>query len=269
MLPAFVLSAVVIGSPVSTNGLLARSVQLDERAPVLEKQITYITPELFTPAEELSGAVVGQIPSPQAVRSQAERDRLGARADAPEWIIVRFRDGLFAIDPFIELPDVTPQTARQLFKPMAYQTGAPIATLETDHSLFNRRRIEATEDLFAALEHERIEWLKRNRYVQAVRSWSGDPDQAQQQTNAPRLRELPEDMPRTRPIEEVRAPAAGVLIVKGDEPVRISMPELGTTAAARERVAANKGYLTRPESKADAKRLAKAEPEKKAEETKQ
>lgn len=269
MLPAFVLSTIVLGSPVSTNGLLARSVQLDERAPVLEQQIIYITPELYTPAEEINGAVVGQIPSPQAQRSQAERERLGARADAPEWIIVRFRDGLFAIDPFIELPDVTPQTARQLFKPMKYQTGAPIATLGTDHSLFNRRRIEATEDLFAALEHERIEWLKRNRYVQAVRTWSGDPDQARQQTVAPERKDLPEDQPRTRPIEEVRAPSSGVMMVKGDEPVRISMPELGTSAAARERVAANNGYLKRQESKPQNDKLAKAEPEKKTEETKQ
>lgn len=244
MLPALLLSAVVMGSPVSTNGLLARSVQLDQRAPVMESQIIFITPELYTPAEELEGRVVGQIPSPMALRSAAERARLGAGPEAPQWIVIRFRDGLFAIDPFLQLPDVTPETARQLFKPMKYGTGAPIATLDTDRSLFNRQRINATEDLFAALEHERIEWLKQHRYVQAVRSWSGDPGPASQQSRV--NEELPEDMPRTRPIQEVRAPAAGVMLVQGDQPVRVSLPDLGVPAEVRDRVAANGGYLKRP-----------------------
>lgn len=246
MLPVLLLSAVVVGSPVSTNGLLARSVQMDERAPVIENQVTFITPELYTPAEELEGHVVGQIPSPAALRSAAERARLGAGPEAPQWIVIRFRDGLFAIDPFLQLSDVTPETARQLFKSMKYGTGAPVATLGTDRSLFNRQRIEATEDLFRTLEHERIEWLKQNRYVQAVRTWSGDPDQTSQQSRAPGRDALPEDMPRTRPIEEVRAPAAGVMLVQGDQSIRVSLPDLGVPAEVRQRVAANGGYLNRP-----------------------
>ncbi|KAA0216319.1 MAG: hypothetical protein EDM82_04950 [Cyanobacteria bacterium CYA] len=235
-----------MGSPVSTNGLLARSVQMDERSPVIESQVTFITPELYTPAEEVKGNVVGQIPSPMAMRSAAERARLGAGPEAPEWIIIRFRDGLFAIDPFLQLPDVTPETARQLFKPMKYGTGAPVATLGTDRSLFNRQRIEATEDLFMALEHERIEWLKQHRYVQAVRSWSGDPDQASPQSRSNERKDLPEDMPRTRPIEEVRASSARVMLVQGDQPVRVSLPDLGVPGEVRQRVAANGGYLKRP-----------------------
>ncbi|MCL4220717.1 MAG: hypothetical protein KJZ65_05045 [Phycisphaerales bacterium] len=246
MLPVLLLSAVVMGSPVSTNGLLARSVQLDERAPVVENQVIFITPELYTPAEEVRGHVVGQIPSQVALRSAAERARLGAGPEAPQWIVIRFRDGLFAIDPFLQLPDVTPETARQLFKSMKYGTGAPVATLGTDRSLFNRQRIEATEDLFRALEHERVEWLKQNRYVQAVRTWSGDPDHASQQSRAPGRDALPEDLPRTRPIEEVRAPAGGVMLVQGDQPVRVSLPDLGVSADVRQRVAANGGYLNRP-----------------------
>lgn len=246
MLPALLLSAVVMGSPVSTNGLLARSVQMDERAPVIESQVIFITPELYTPAEEAEGKVVGQIPSPMVLRSAAERARLGAGPDAPQWIVVRFRDGLFAIDPFVQLPDVTLDTARQLFKSMEYGTGAPIATLGTDRTLFNRQRINATQDLFKALEHERIEWLKRHRFVQAVRSWSGDPDQASMQSRAKDRDELPEDMPRTRPVQEVRTPAAGVMLVRGDQPVRVSLPDLGVPAEVRQRVAANGGYLNRP-----------------------
>lgn len=252
MLVAALLSAAVMASPMSTNGTLARSVRISEQAPVLENQVIFITPELYTPAEEIEHAVVGEIPSRAANRSQAERERLGAGEDAPQWIVVRFRDGLFAIDPFVQLPDVTPETARQLFKPMEYQTGAPIATLGTDHSLFNRKRIEATEDLFETLEHERVEWLKRHRYIQAVRSWSGDAATAQTQTQAPARRPLPEDMPRTRPVEEVRAPASGVMLLSGDQPVRISLPDLGVSKEVRDRVAAHDGYLTRPaEPKSD------------------
>lgn len=246
MLAAAFLSAAVLAAPMTTNGTLARTVRISEHAPVLKDQIIFITPELYTPAEEVELAVVGEIPSRVPHRSQSERERLGAGEDAPQWIVVRFRDGLFAIDPFIPLPDVTPETARQLFKSMDYQTGGPIATLGTDRSLFNRKRIEATEELFRTLEHERIEWLKRHRYLQAVRSWSGDAAARSPQSQVPAARPLPEDMPRTRPIEEVRAPAAGVMLLSGDQPVRISMPDLGIAKEVRDRVASRQGQLTPP-----------------------
>ncbi|RMH10567.1 MAG: hypothetical protein D6695_11165 [Planctomycetota bacterium] len=249
MLAIALLSAVVTAAPLSGHG------------PVLENQVIFITPELYTPLQDTDhprltdqGVVVGQIPSKMATRSEQRRAELGAGDEAPEWIIVRFRDGLFAIDPFVKLPDPTTDTARQLFKAMKYETGAPIATLGTDRSLITRKRIDATEDLFAALEHERIAWLKRNGYLMSVRTVSGSAPSAQ--TSAPPQR-MPEDRPRTRPIEQVRAPSAGVLVIAGDQPVRISMPDRGIPASVRQRVTRRDGVLNH--SGEHTSRVAKAE----------
>jgi hypothetical protein len=230
------------------------SAALAMSVPPAANQITYITRAYYAATTndhdlELNpyqwGAVVGTIPADEnAADPYSTRDRMGGQ-DAPEWIIVRHRDGLFAIDPFVALPEPTAQTAFQLFKPMKYGTSGPVVTLDTDRSQFSRRRIERTEELFKVLEFQRIQWLKANGYA-GPRTVAGNPGTAQTSAG-PRTR--PEDQPRTRPVESVRAdhaPAPRAIILSGDEPVRISLPDLGVSGAVRARVAARGNVLNAP-----------------------
>lgn len=228
------------------------SAALGLSVPPEANQITYITREYYAPQQrahdyELDpynwGAVVGTIPADEeAANPYSTREEMQGQ-DAPEWIVVRHRDGLFAIDPFVALPEVTPETAFQLFKPMKHGTNGPVVTLDTDRSQFSRRRIERTEELFEVLEFQRIQWLKANGFG-GPRTLVGNPDNAQ--TSAEPRMNMPEDQPRTRPVESVRATPARAIILAGDEPVRISMPDLGVSGEVRARVAARDGVLNAP-----------------------
>lgn len=220
--------------------------------PPEANQITYITREYYAPQQrahdyELNpynwGAIVGTIPADEeAANPYSTREQMQGEG-APEWIVIRHRDGLFAIDPFVALPEVTPETAFQLFKPMKYGTNGPVVTLDTDRSQFSRRRIERTEELFDVLEFQRIQWLKVNGYA-GPRTQLGNPDQNGQTNAQPRT--LPEDQPRTRPVESVRATPARPIILSGDEPMRISLPDLGVSGEVRARIAAREGVLNAP-----------------------
>ncbi len=220
-------------------------------APPPQSQITYITREYYAPQQEINNLelspvaqpqVVGTIPATVSANDQwSQREELGGQ-DAPDWIVIRHRDGLFAIDPFIPLPKATPLAARQLFKAMEYGTSGPVINLDTDLSFYGRERINRTEELFQVLESQRILWLKANNYLGGVRTVNGNAHAANDQTRTPRIH-TPEDRPRTRPVESVRAMPTRATILAGNETVRISMPDLGVSRAVRDRVAARGGVI--------------------------
>ncbi len=154
---------------------------------------------------------------------RTERDRLGGQ-DAPELILVRAFDAVFAIDPFAAVPRGGVGLWRQLTRP---------ASLETDRVLFNRQGVDRTEELARLLEAARQNWLRDNGYY-APRTYrnpaAGQPAEARLPEPAGWFR-LPDDMPRTRSREQVRAEprndraaAIAATLLSGDEPVRISLP---------------------------------------------
>lgn len=161
--------------------------------------------------------------------SGTERERLGGD-DAPELILVRAFDADFAIDPFAPLPAGGTLVWRQLTRG---------TSLEMDRTLFNRQSIDRAEELMRLLEQARQNWLQDNGYYGARVFTNPDADRAEEAKAAPEPAgwfRIPEDMPRTRSREQVRAQpgadraaavAAGLL--SGDEPVRISLP-FGTAA---------------------------------------
>jgi hypothetical protein len=220
-------------------------------APPPQSQITYITREYYAPQQEIHNLelspvaqpqVVGTIPETESANDQwSQREELGGQ-DAPDWIVIRHRDGLFAIDPFIKLPKATPEAARQLFKAMEYGTSGPVVNLDTDMSFYGRDRINRTEELFQVLETQRILWLKAKGYLGGVRTVNGSQHATNDQTRNRRIH-TPEDRPRTRPVESVRAMPSRATILAGDQTVRISMPDLGTSRAVRDRVAARGGVI--------------------------
>lgn len=155
----------------------------------------------------------------------SDRERLGGQ-DAAQRILVRAFDAVFSIDPFMPLPVGNETAARILFNG---------ASLETDRTLFNRIRIDRTEELLHILEGARHRWLRDNGFygVTTVRNpnagaMSESEDQAGDPEPAGWFRR-PADVPRGRSIEEVRGSetrtesiAAGLLDT--DEPIRISLP---------------------------------------------
>ncbi len=86
--------------------------------------------------------------------------------DAPSLIYVQVFDGVFAIDPFEPLPQT--DEYNELYAPVNITTARQLfngSSLQTDRALFDRRRIERTEELFRALERARRGWLKANGYL--------------------------------------------------------------------------------------------------------
>ncbi|MEM9372880.1 MAG: hypothetical protein AAGA55_04480 [Planctomycetota bacterium] len=196
-------------------------------------------------------AVVGSVTEGRTTWADiaSDRERLGG-ADAPELILVRAFDAVFAIDPFVQLPAGDIGLMRQLFQG---------ASLDSERALFGRNRIDRTEELMKILESARVNWLRDNGYYSArtVRN----PNAGRAPRGEARLPEpagsfrVPADMPRTRPTEEVRhdaessrSRAIAASLFSGDEPIRVSLP-FGTAPdviasvarrhAANERLAAS------------------------------
>lgn len=163
----------------------------------------------------------------------SDRERLGGQ-DAPELILVRAFDAVFAIDPFARLPEGDIGLMRQLLRPGT--------SLELDRSLYSRRSIQRTEELMDQLESARQEWLRVNGFY-GPRTYSNP--NAPTPANDAALPEpagwfrAPEDMPRTRSREQVQAEPAvtpvadqaaerargiAAALLSGDAPVRISLP---------------------------------------------
>ena len=143
--------------------------------------------------------------------SAQARARYGAGPDAPELIYVRAYDAVFAIDPFVALPQadelsefaspVGIAATRQLFQR---------TSLQTDRTLFDRRRIERTQELFGVLERARRDWLRANGYagVRTFRNPSASQSEARTTKAKPvpagRFRK-PADWPATKGRESVDA----------------------------------------------------------------
>jgi len=174
--------------------------------------------------------------------SRRNRERLGAGEDAPCVIHVRVFDGVFAIDPFEPVEQLIPRPIRGRFQfntDANYKETLSIQrqlfgefTLQTNRSLFDWNRVEATAELFNRLESARQEWLRTNGYLGVRTFTNGAPGEAVT-TTLPEPRAIfrrPADVPRTLPLEEVRrddAPDAeqvGRAIASTGEPVRISKP---------------------------------------------
>jgi len=192
-------------------------------------------------------AVVGSVDNGATVwlDADSDRERLGGQ-NAPELILVRAFDAVFAIDPFVQLPRGDVGLMRQLFSG---------TSLDTDRSLFNPSRIDRTEELMRILETARVNWLRNNGYynTRTVRN----PNATAETRGEAKLPEpsgwfrAPADMPRTQPSEEVRedssesqdrSRAIASTIFSGDEPIRVSLP-FGTApdvvASVERRHAAN------------------------------
>lgn len=162
-------------------------------------------------------------------QSDSDRLRLGGQ-DAPELILVRAFDSVFAIDPFLPLPEGDITVMRQIF-------GTP--SLETDRTLFGRNRIDRTEELMNILERARLDWLDDNGFTGVRTLTNPNAEQSDDDAALPepagRFR-APADMPRVRSREQVRAEPentrAGDIaaaLFSGDQAVRISLP-FGTAA---------------------------------------
>jgi hypothetical protein len=155
--------------------------------------------------------------------AQSERHRLGGH-HAPEMILVRAFDSVIAIDPFAAVPAGGTGLWRQLTR---------ATSLETDRTLFNRQGIDRTEELSRLLENARQNWLRDNGFY-APRTFTNGASAQPKEATLPEPAgwfQLPDDMPRTRSREQVRAtPDAGHAafvasnLLSGDQPVRISLP---------------------------------------------
>ncbi|MEQ8770675.1 MAG: hypothetical protein RIB60_09225 [Phycisphaerales bacterium] len=138
-----------------------------------------------------------------------ERTRRGGE-NAPSLIYVRVFDGVFAIDPFEPLPQT--DELNELYAPVDINTARQLfngSSLQTDRALFDRRRIERTEELFRALERARRGWLKANGYA-GVRTFTnpsaGGDEAAVQGTPEPAgWFRKPAELPRGKSREAVQA----------------------------------------------------------------
>jgi hypothetical protein len=185
---------------------------------------------------ERATTVAEQDQSGQITWANSDRERLGGQ-NAPARILVRAFDAVFAIDPFIELPQGDATNARILFN-------GP--SLETDRALYNRIRIERTEELLRLLEAERRRWLRDNGYygVRAFTNPNPPSDSGQDSAELPEPAgsfRVPADIPRGKSREQVnaapdRAESIASSLLASDEPVRISLP-MGVSADLAERVA--------------------------------
>jgi hypothetical protein len=214
------LSTIALG-PASTqvrpaSGIVEiRAGMIDSASDVRRDQVRYQSNEPTEVVASMSGGVITWD------QSNSERARLGGE-NAPELILVRAFDSVFAIDPFVRLPAGDITLMRQLFQG---------ASLETDRSLFGQNRIERTEELMRILEQARISWLRTNGYY-GVRTYT-NPNAGKKQEGASLpepagIFRAPADAPRGRSREQVqadgRAAAIASAMLGGDEPVRISLP---------------------------------------------
>ncbi len=161
----------------------------------------------------------------------SQREAMGGQ-DAPARILIRVYDGVFSIDPFVPIGCSNEDITNMLFNG---------TTLETNRALFNRQRIERTEKLLKALEAARHDWLRSNGYY-GVRSFTSSKSTSEAQADAS-LPEpaasfrIPAEAPRGKAREQVnaddlssdKARAIAASLLRGDEPIRISLP-MGTAA---------------------------------------
>lgn len=157
-------------------------------------------------------------------QADSERDRLGGQ-HAPELILVRAFDMVFAIDPFAPLPSGGTTLMRQLTRP---------GSLEVDRTLYNRQSIDRTRELMRLLENARQNWLRDNGYYNPRTFTNPNAGESRDGATLPEPAgwfRAPEDAPRTRSREQVqarpasdRAAAIAATLLSGDEPVRISLP---------------------------------------------
>ena len=184
-------------------------------------------------SNQTRGQVVAESNSDGSIQwSSSDREKLGGQ-DAPAKIYIQMFDGMFAIDPFSPLPAATDATAPMLFRG---------TTLETDRTQHGRQQIDRTKELFRKLEQARVNWLRDNGFY-GVRVYTNERAQAQSESQAKAntlpepaaVFERPADMPRTKSREQVNADeqldttkkmTGVVAMLKGDEPVRVSLPHM-------------------------------------------
>jgi len=153
----------------------------------------------------------------------SQREAMGGQ-DAPARILVRAFDGVFSIDPFVPITCGNEDIANLLFNG---------TTLETNHLIFGRNRIERVEKLMKILESARHNWLRNNGFygVKSVTS-SHAASQAQDEATLPEPAasfRIPADVPRGKSREQVnaedtKARSIAASLLSGDEPIRISLP---------------------------------------------
>ncbi len=153
----------------------------------------------------------------------SQREAMGGQ-NAPARILLRAFDGVFSIDPFVPITSGNEDIANLLFNG---------TTLETNHTIFGRNRIERVEKLMKILETARHNWLRNNGYY-GVKSFtsSRSTGEAQGEASLPEPAasfRIPADVPRGKSREQVKASdskarsiAAGFM--NSDEPIRISLP---------------------------------------------
>lgn len=174
-------------------------------------------------SHDTRGEVVGVVARDGKVEweSGSDRELLGGQ-NGPERIYIQIFDGVFAIDPFVPIPNATDATAKQLFRG---------TSLETDRAQFGRQRIDRTKELFRKLEQARINWLRDNGYY-GVRNFTnpkaGERKEAKLPEPAATFRR-PADMPRTKSREQVNATTSQMgsvafIMNASDEAVRVSLP---------------------------------------------
>jgi len=155
--------------------------------------------------------------------SGSQREAMGGQ-DAPARILVRAFDGVFSIDPFVPITGGNEDIANLLFNG---------TTLETNHMIFGRNRIERVEKLMKILEVARHNWLRNNGYYGVksfVSSRSTGEGQAEASLPEPAASfQIPADVPRGKSREQVNADDAksssiAATLLSDDVPVRISLP---------------------------------------------
>lgn len=192
---------------------------------------------------EARGTVVGELSEGRSVWHvpTSQRERLGG-ADAPELIYVRVFDAVFAIDPFVALPQ--PSQLVSFNSPIDETVVNMLfrgSSLETDPALLDRTRVDRVEELFRALERARQSWLRSAGYYNArtVRHPSAEAPKQEAQAEPAGWFRKPAGMPRTKSREQVRGDdarieALGRAIASGE--VRMSLPPT-VSAQTRERIA--------------------------------
>ncbi|MEZ6242921.1 MAG: hypothetical protein R3B57_07745 [Phycisphaerales bacterium] len=239
-----IAASVALAEPTCANACEASPVTLVRpAAPIIDVRERYVDQDLGSSGYEiLDDDGISET-------SRRNRERLGAGDDAPCVIYVRVFDGVFAIDPFEPVEQLVPRPTRGRFQ---FRTGANAGetlsvqrqvfgefSLQTNRSLFDWKRVEATAELFSRLESARQEWLRTNGYL-GVRTFVNENPEAQETTSVPEPRAIfrrPVDVPKTQPHEEVRrdtAPDAaqvGRALASTGKPMRISKPGFDLSVA--------------------------------------
>ena len=154
----------------------------------------------------------------------SQREEMGGQ-DAPARILIRAFDGVVSIDPFVPITSGNEDITNLLFNG---------TTLETNHLIFGRTRIERVEKLLNILESARHDWLRNNGFY-GVKSFTSSRATAEGQGQEAAIPEpavkfrIPADVPRGKSREQVNADDSNARsiaanLLSGDEPVRISLP---------------------------------------------